>query len=47
MKKYIIKCTLEKEVEAENEEEAVMAMFGEMAVENDSIENYIIAEEKK
>jgi len=41
METYIIKCDIEKEIEAENEEEAIRLFYDELALENDFLDNHI------
>ena len=44
MKKYVIKCDVEKEIEAKNEEEAMKLFYEELGNENDRLENHITVE---
>ena len=45
MKTYLVKCEVEREFNAESEEEAIEMFFDDMALSNESIENFVIAEE--
>lgn len=45
MKKYIVKVNREVEINADNEDDAITVFFDEMAIANDSIENYVEVKE--
>jgi len=47
MTTYIIKCDVEKEIEAQDEDEAMQFFYDELAEENDCLENHTTIEELK
>lgn len=47
MKKYLIQCDVEKEIEAKDEDEAMALFYDELAEENDCLENHTTIKELK